>query len=345
MDCFFAAVELRDRPDLKNKPLAVGGRPESRGVIATCNYIARESLVHSALSSREAIRRCPQLIIMPPRFSLYKKEAERIRSVFRQVTSLIEPLSLDEAYLDVSENQMFSGNATNTASWIRKTIYTTTGLTASAGIARTKFLAKIASDWNKPNGQLTIQPHEEQSFINKLSVRKLPGVGKMTQKKLSELDIRTCHDLQKLDLNQICHHFGKFGERLYDLCRGIDNSKVKNQRQRKSLSVENTFSIDLDSWPIIFKNINSLHEELLQRLKKTKIDDHEIKSIFVKFKTKDFQNMTREKSTNEISLNHFKNLAEILFLELNQPIRLIGLGFKIKHLETKKVLNQLSLDF
>lgn len=344
MDCFYAAVEIRDRPDLSHRPLAVGGRPEGRGVIAACNYVARRFDVHSALSSREAVRRCPDLIILPPRFSLYRQVSKQIRHIFSRYTAFIEPLSLDEAYLDLSESQHFSGLATQTARQIRQDIFDTTGLTASAGIANSKFLAKIASDWHKPNGQFTIQPHEVKNFILKLPVKKIPGVGRVTQKKMAKMDLKTCGDLQELSLEQMSFYFGRFGERLYDLARGIDHSKVKPHRQRKSISVETTFSRDISQWSEVKKEIIKLYTELSLRLKKAQLTDNEVKSLTIKFKLNNFSNHTKERGGQKPTMENFLQLGEDHYYQTNQPLRLVGIGCKLKiPKKTPKARHQLNL--
>lgn len=343
MDCFYAAVEMRDRPDLASKPLAVGGRPEGRGVITTCNYVARKYKVHSALSSREAVRRCPDLIILPNRFEVYRQESRKIRKIFEKYTNLIEPISLDEAFLDLSENSLFDGSASETAKAIRWEIFETTGLTASAGIANCKFLAKIASDWKKPNNQFTITPAMIPEFMKSLPVKKIPGVGKQTQKKMAQLKIETCLDLQKLSLDQLRFQFGSFGDRLYDLSRGVDHSKVKSSRQRKSISVENTFSKDLTEWESVEKQIFKLFDELKIRMNKAKIQDDQLKSMAVKFKFSDFRSLSKERSTRLMDRQAFRDLAFDHYLENNEPIRLIGIGFKLKSQTLKKQRGQLNL--
>jgi DNA polymerase-4 len=247
MDCFYAAIEMRDNPRLKNKPVAVGGNPEKRGVICSCNYIARKFGVHSAMATAKALRICPKLILLPVNMEKYRAASEKIHKIFRSFTDIIEPLSLDEAYLDVTDCKHFCGSATLIAKSIRDKINWQLKLTASAGVAPNKLLAKIASDWNKPNGQLVITPENIESFISSLPVKKIFGVGKVTAEKLTKLGIKTCADLQKISLHDLIKRFGNFGAQLYELCRGIDNREVKPNRIRKSLSVEETFMQDLVS--------------------------------------------------------------------------------------------------
>ncbi len=342
MDCFYAAVEMRDRPDLKSRPMAVGGRPDGRGVITTCNYKAREFGVRSAISSREALRRCPDLVILPHRFAKYKEVSQQVRDIFKRYSLCFEPISLDEAYLDVSDNKQFNGSATRIAEAIRNDIFQELDLTASAGIAANKFLAKVASDWNKPNGQLTIAPTDVDRFIVKLPVKKIPGVGKATFKRMQKMDVETCADLQKFSLEDMRHRFGSFGDRLYDLCRGVDHSTVKPSRQRKSISVESTFFEDLKNWPDIKKKVEKVYDELELRIRKAKLENESFKSLQVKFKTSDFVIASKERAL-PFSKENFLKLAEDHFLETNEPIRLLGLGCKLDVKSEKKSRGQLVL--
>lgn len=342
MDCFYAAVEMRDRPDWVDRPLAVGGRPEGRGVIATCNYPARKFGVRSALSSREAVRRCPDLIIVPTRFQKYKEVSAQIRAIFSDYTDLIEPLSLDEAYLDLSDNQLFDGSASLTAFAIRSRIREELNLTASAGIAPNKFLAKIASDWKKPDNQYTIRPQDVADFIVDLPLKKIPGVGKATLASMQKRGFETCGQLQKCSIDELVSYFGSFGVRLYDLSRGIDHSKVKTSRTRKSISVETTLIKDLLEWSEIKTEVEKLYQELTLRMQRSKIANQQIKSIGVKFKNSEFQINSRERAI-DISLENFINLAQDHFLDHGEPIRLIGLGAKLDVKESKKQRQQLNL--
>lgn len=342
MDCFYAAVEMRDRPDLRDRPMAVGGRPESRGVITTCNYKARDFGVHSALSSREALRRCPDLVILPTRFSKYKEVSRAIRAIFDRFSETVEPISLDEAYLDVTNNRQFDGNATQTARAIRAEIESSLGLTASAGISNSKFLAKIASDWKKPNNQFTIAPPEIPAFMKNLPVQKIPGVGKATLAKMHKLDILNCQDLQALSVQQLTHQFGEFGIRLFDLSRGIDHSRVRTGRARKSISVETTLAKDLELWEGIEKHIHALFDELMFRMKKSKVDPESIKSIGVKFKSSEFQ-VTSKESARPCDKDNFVKLAKQHFFDSNISVRLIGIGCKLNVKEPQKSRHQLRL--
>ena len=231
MDCFYAAIEMRERPELRGQPVAVGG--SRRGVLTTCNYEARKFGCRSAMPSFQALRLCPDLVLLPVRFDLYRKESKRIRSIFTSFTDLVEPLSLDEAYLDVSH---LRSEAASIAREVRERIREETQLTASAGIAPNKFLAKIASDWRKPDGQFEIRQEDIESFLRDLPVEKIWGVGKRTAKKIHALGAQTCGDLQGFTILELDRRFGRFGQELFNLCRGIDSRRVNPNRERKSVS-------------------------------------------------------------------------------------------------------------
>src|SRR4051794_32195897 len=258
MDCFYAAIEVRDRPSLRGKPIGVGGM--RRGVLTTCNYEARAYGVHSAMPTFMALQRCPQLIVVPTRFDVYRREAAIIRGILHRFTSLVEPLSLDEAYLDVTDHPGAPGAL---AQVIRDMIFRKTRLTASAGIAPNKLVAKIASEVNKPNGQLEVKPEEVSDFMRPLPVRKIWGVGEKTEQKLEQLGIRICSEMQELSRIQLQEHFGKFGAELFDLCRGIDDRPVEPDRPRKSLSTEQTFTIDLTTIGQCEEKLDELYQELM----------------------------------------------------------------------------------
>ena len=329
MDCFYAAIEMRDDPSLKDKPIAVGGQASRRGVLCTSNYIARQYGVRSAMPTSQALRLCPSLIIIHPNFKKYRSASKEIHQIFRQYTNLIEPLSLDEAYLDVTNCQFLNNRATRIAKAIRQQIFDEQGITASAGIAPNKFLAKIASDWRKPNNQFTIPPDGISTFVNKLPVEKIFGVGKVTTKKMHELSIETCADLQcfsKIELSQL---FGIFGERLFALCRGIDERPVQVNRIRKSLSIEHTYEDDLTSTSTILEKLPQLINELKIRLQKH--GDRTIHKLFVKVKFNDFTLTTVESRSDHVNE---KILAELLQKGLqrkNLPIRLLGVGVGFEH--------------
>lgn len=346
MDCFYAAVEERDDPSLKGRPVAVGGYSEGRGVITTANYEARKYGVRSALSSAVAIERCPHLVLIRPDMQKYVEESKKIRAIFQGFTDKIEPLSLDEAYLDVTGSELFQGSASLLAAEIRRQVFEATGLSASAGIAPNKFLAKVASDWNKPDGQFVIPPGEIASFVEKLPVEKIWGVGKVTAKKLHGLGVTTCGQLQKFSQTELKTSFGRFGESLYHICRGIDHREVVTSRERKSLSIERTFSRDLASVQECLEKMPGLFEKFTERLiGKTKTDapqspgSHDaffqqvmkqVKTLFVKVKFSDFSATTVESSFDSIDLKHFAKLLEQGLERKELPVRLIGLGVRYK---------------
>jgi DNA polymerase-4 len=328
MDCFYAAVEMREDPSLRGKPIAVGGSQDKRGVLCTCNYEARQFGCRSAMSTSHALRLCPDLILIPVNMALYKAVSVEIREIFSDYTKLIEPLSLDEAYLDVTHCEQYNNNATDIAAAIRQDIFEQLQLTASAGIAPNKFLAKIASDWRKPNGQFAIKPHHIDDFIKGLPITKIFGVGKVTAKKMHDLNIETCLDLQQWSSTDLTKTFGKFGQQLYHYARGIDNREVQLSRQRKSVSVENTFAEDLPSLETCLAQIPTLLPELKKRLQG--YDTH-IKNVFVKLKFNDFQSTTAEQTHPQLSVDMFTKLLEKAWQRQQAPVRLIGLGV---HFET-----------
>ncbi len=342
-DCFYAAVEIRDNPSLKGKPVAVGGRPDSRGVLSTASYEARKFGVHSAMSTAQALKLCPDLILIPVHISKYKEESLKIRKIFSRFTDKIEPLSLDEAYLDVSDCTDFNGSATLIAREIRHQIFKETQLTASAGIATNKFLAKIASDWKKPNGQFTVTPQMVDTFVKKLNVEKIHGVGKITAKKMHSLGIKTCTDLQKWSIEDLNHQFGTWGIKLFDLCRGKDGREVSTSQKRKSLSVENTYSEDLKTLQECLKKVPKLYDEFQHRLTKVNLTD-KIQSLVVKVKFHDFEQTTLERSSEKIpSIETYLEMITSAFQRKNKPVRLLGIGVKFTHKTAPTNTLQLSL--
>lgn len=293
MDCFFAAVEMRDNPALSAIPLAIGGSAERRGVISTANYPARAFGVHSAMSTAMAFKLCPHLTLLPGRMSAYKEASGHIRDIFSRYTPLIEPLSLDEAYLDVTDSDCCHGSATLMAQSIRREIADELRLTASAGVAPVKFLAKIASDLNKPNGQYIITPDQVAAFLQQLPLQKIPGVGKVTAKKLSEMGLNTCADVQRFDLAALLRHFGKFGRVIWERSQGIDDREISADRLRKSVGVERTLAADIDDWPACLAIIEALYPELELRLQRVR-PDLLIARQGIKLKFADFQQTTQE---------------------------------------------------
>jgi len=293
MDCFFAAVEMRDNPALRDIPLAIGGSRERRGVISTANYPARKFGVRSAMPTAMALKLCPHLTLLPGRFDAYKEASAHIREIFARYTSHVEPLSLDEAYLDVTDSVHCQGSATLMARQIRQAIFDELQLTASAGIAPVKFLAKIASDLNKPNGQYVITPNEVPQFLRTLPLSKIPGVGKVSAAKLEKLGLRTCEDVQRADLAMLLKRFGKFGRVLWERSQGIDEREITSERLRKSVGVERTLADDIHEWSEIKAQIDFLYDELERRLAKVK-PDLRIARQGVKLKFNDFQLTTQE---------------------------------------------------
>ena len=327
-DCFYASIETRDNPDLANLPIAVGGSPNRRGVVATCNYEARKFGIHSAMASAYARKLCPDLIIIRPDIEKYREASRLIHEVFQNYTRLIEPLSLDEAFLDVSHCNQFDGSATRIAEAIRREVYDSVGITISAGIAPNKFLAKIASDWEKPDGQFVIRPEQVQAFVATLPVKKLHGVGKVTAAKMKRLGLVCCEDLRLLGEEELRKYFGSFGDRLYNLSQGIDNRPVQTNRIRKSVSVENTFAEDLPSLESCFSALPDLEKQLLKRIQSLK-DNYQIQKQFVKIKFHDFVGTTVEMTSSSTDAGNYRTLCEQGFARGDKPVRLLGMGVKL----------------
>jgi DNA polymerase-4 len=330
MDCFYAAVEEKYNPKLKGLPMAVGGPPNSRAVICTANYEARKFGVRAAIPSSRAVRLCPSLILVPPNFSLYKKESQNVREIFRRFTDQIQPLSLDEAYLDVSNCSQFRGSGTLIAQEIRRLIFHETGLTASAGIAPNKFLAKIASDWNKPNGQFVIRPNDIEKFVLTLPIEKIWGVGKVTATKMHEMGLHTCADIQKLSLAELKHKFGASRAlELFQLSRGQDERPVHVDQERKSLSIEETFSRDLHSLAEVLEALPSLYKDWEERMLRSG-DEARIRGAVIKMKYLDFKTTTHEESIKGFpQIEDFKRLIIAAWQKRSDPIRLLGVGVRL----------------
>ena len=338
MDCFYAAVEERDHPQYRGKPLAVGGAANQRGVLCTCNYPARQRGLHSAMSTHRALALCPELTLLPVDMNKYRQVSRAIQGIFRNFTSVIEPLSLDEAYLDVTDSPTFDGSATRIAMEIRRRIKEELALTASAGVAPNKFLAKVASDWRKPDGLWVVTPEQVNDFVAALPVDKLSGVGKITATRLQQQGIRTCWDLQHYDLSQLREQWGKLGERFYSLCRGVDERPVEPNRIRRSLSVEHTFPADLADLSTAQSVLQDLFQSLQTRL--ACYGDRSIRGQFVKIKFHDFTQTTAECLSSHLDLSIFHHLLEQGFLRGNKPVRLIGLGIRFDHVPSNTKLWQ-----
>lgn len=290
MDAFFAAVEQRDFPQYRNKPVIVGGSPYSRGVVATCSYEARRYGIHSAMPSAQAYRLCPQAVFVKPRFEAYKEASMQIRRIFAEFTDLIEPLSLDEAYLDVSNAEMLQGSASLIARAIKEKINQKTQLVASAGVSYNKFLAKLASDIDKPDGFYLITPEQGPGFAAKLPVGKFHGIGKVTATKMQSLGIATGEDLRRLSLAVLQQHFGKAAEHYYHICRGIDLRPVISHRATQSVGVETTFQQDISSRQAVLDCLRDLLEKALQRATEKQLMAY---TVTVKIKYYNFVQITR----------------------------------------------------
>lgn len=346
MDAFYASVEQRDNPDLVGKPIAVGGNRE-RGVVAAASYEARKYGVKSAMASSIAFQKCPHIIFVKPRFEAYKEASQQIREVFEEYTSLVEPLSLDEAYLDVTENNFDMEFAMDVATEIKQKIKAKTGLTASAGISYNKFLAKIASDFNKPDGFYVITPSMADFFIENLPIEKFFGVGKVTAKKMHLKGIFRGKDLKKKTETQLTTWFGKSGKYYYNIVRGIDNRVVNPNRIRKSLGAERTYEKDITTKEEMLENINSVAEILIKRIKNA---GGAGKSLTLKVKYSDFKQITRSKTMPDVfTEKQIKSIA-IQLLEaiptIEKGIRLIGLQTANFEQENKDVfLGQLAFEF
>jgi len=346
MDAFYASVEQMDNPELRGKPIAVGGA-ENRGVVSAASYEARKFGVRSAISGFLAKKNCPELIFVRPRFDRYKEISKKIHKIFREYTDLVEPLSLDEAYLDVTKNKKGNPSASLLAQEIRARIFNEVGLTASAGISVNKFVAKIASDYNKPNGQKTVNPGEVISFLEQLPIQKFYGVGKVTADKMFQLGIFTGLDLKSKPVEFLEKHFGKSGGFYYNVVRGIHNSEVKSNRIAKSVAAEHTFDINLSSEVFMLEKLEKIAYELERRLKKHQISG---KTITLKIKYSDFTQQTRSKTMPYFISDKaliYDTVKELLYQEkMKDSVRLLGISLSNLNTEIKKtVVVQLKFDF
>ncbi|MCI2229482.1 DNA polymerase IV [Polaribacter sp. MSW13] len=346
MDAFYASVAALDNPELRGKAIAVGGEGR-RGVISAASYEARKFGVKSAMSGTLARQKCPHLIFVNSDFDRYKEISKQIREIFYEYTDLVEPLSLDEAYLDVTENKKGNPSANDIAREIRLRIFDETGLRASAGISINKFIAKVASDINKPNGQKTVHPEEVIQFLEDLPVNKFYGVGKVTAAKMYNLGIFVGNDLKKKSLEELVQLFGKSGVHYYNIVRGIHNSKVKPDRIRKSIAAERTFDENISSEIFMLERLEKIADELERRMKKS---DTKGKTITLKIKYSDFTQQTRSKTTTnfmQTKREFFPVVKKLLFQEkLQNSVRLLGLSFANLNTETKEPFwVQLQFDF
>jgi len=343
MDAFFTSVEQRDNPDLRGKPVVVGGKPGSRGVVAAASYEARRFGIHSAMPSAQAYKRCPHAIFVRARFEAYREVSAQIREIFLEYTDLVEPLSLDEAYLDVTDNYKGNPSATLIANEIRSKILKSTALTASAGVAPNKFLAKVASDINKPNGICVITPAQVIPFIERLAIGKFYGIGKATEKKMHQLQIFNGADLRKHGEDELIRHFGKMGAHYYHIAHGRDDRTVSPHRERKSVGVENTFAEDLTTQEEMERVLRGLAGELERRL-----DKHQLvgKTVTLKLRYADFETITRG-----VTLHRHESRAPVLFrtarsfLEqseaLKRKVRLLGIT--VSNLESREGVREVQL--
>ncbi len=345
MDAFFASVEQRDQPVYKGKPLIVGGQPNSRGVVAACSYEARKFGIHSAMPCSRAYRLCPQAIFVPPRFEAYREVSTQIRTIFWHYASQVEPLSLDEAYLDVTYTADFDGSATRIAQAIKAEILELTNLNASAGVSYNKFLAKIASDMDKPNGLYVIKPEQGLAFVADLAIGKFHGIGPATETRMKKFGIKTGADLRQKTLIELVGNFGKSGQYYYNIARAIDERPVRSLRVRKSLGKETTFARDILSVEELTKILNDLAEQVLSSLAEQEL---QARTLTVKVKYANFQQVTRAYTTDFI-------LDMPLLIQLipqllkrteagGEPIRLVGLSLSgLKKIQLEKLQPQLDL--
>ena len=323
MDAFFASVEQRDNPLLRGQPVAVGGSAK-RGVVAAASYEARQFGVRSAMPSVTAARRCSSLIFVPPRFEVYREVSQHIREVFHRYTGLVEPLSLDEAYLDVTQDEQKIGSATKTAHLIRAAIREETGLTASAGVSYNKFLAKIASDQNKPDGIFVIRPHEGAKFVSSLPVRRFYGVGPKTAERMAGLGIEVGSDICTKDMRFLLQHFGKSADYLYNAARGLDQREVRPDRIRKSVGRERTYSDDMHADVEMYAALEDVVESVWERIEKNRVTG---RTVTLKIKYADFRQITRSKSCDDYVLG--KGQFGVLARELLAPLLPVEIGVRL----------------
>ena len=348
MDAFYASVEQRDNPELRGKAIAVGGSPSGRGVIATASYEARKYGIKSAMSSAVALRLFPKLIFVKPRFEAYKEASTIIQEIFYEYSDLVEPLSLDEAYIDVTENKMENPSATLIAKEIREKIFERTDLTASAGISYNKFLAKVASDMNKPNGMTLITPEMAEDFLEALPVGKFHGVGRVTKEKMNLLGIEKGSDLKKWHEADLIKHFGKAGSHYYHIVRGIDERSVHNDHVRKSFGAERTFSTDYNDWTLLKTELEGIANKLSERMENKSVKG---KTISLKLRYDNFETITRA-----LTLSYYTSSKEVLLeqaLQLmeqtqagDRKVRLLGISVSNLDSEKKEETGiQLKFDF
>ena len=342
MDCFYAAVEMRDNPALRDIPIAIGGSSDRRGVISTCNYPARKFGVRSAMATAYAMKLCPNLTLVKGRMEVYANESQKIRKIFSDYTDLIEPLSLDEAYLDVTNSEFCGGSATLIAEEIRHRIKTELGLTASAGVAPCKFVAKVASDENKPDGICVVTPDKLDNFVKLMPLKKIPGVGKVTMQKLQRLGLNTCDDVRGYPFERLQKELGKFGSVLWERAHGIDERELSVSRERKSIGVERTLSEDIHTLEECKAFLPHLLEKLAERMenhKKRTGKTVRLRTQGVKLKFNDFQLTTVEHRHHALDEAYFHSLMEEAFERAKgRGIRLVGLHIGLAANQTTQQL-------
>ena len=329
-DCYYAALEMRDFPHLRGHPVAVGGQ-SSRSVLSTCNYEARAFGLHSAMPSRRAVALCPQVIIQPHRFEIYRAASEQMMAIFARYADLVEPLSLDEAYLDVSDSLWFGGSATLLAEHIRAEVFREVGITVSAGVATNKFLAKVASDWNKPNGIFVVPPRRVDDFVSALPVKKIWGVGKKFNERLNQMGIKTCGDLQQWSMPKLVQFFGKSCPWLYQRSRGVDERAVGRTGTRKSQSIEHTFATDLAGEEECLKQLPELYAGLMKRINDKSCPP--LKSVFVKVRFNDFTTTTMERPW-ALDAQSYQRLLQAACAKSAKAVRLLGLGVRFNEADS-----------
>lgn len=347
MDAFYASVEQRDFPEYRGKPLIVGGSPEGRGVVAAASYEVRKFGVHSAMPAAKAVRLCPHAIFVKPRFEVYRRASKQIREILFEFTDLVEPLSLDEAYLDVTENHLNLPSATLIAQKIRKRIKDETRLTASAGVAFNKFLAKVASDLNKPDGLAIITPEDAEQFLEELEIGEFHGIGSATESKMKKMGIYTGKDLKKWSEVELVEQFGKTGRHYYRIVRGLDLREVKTERIRKSIGKERTFSEDKQDMEWIHNFLDELAEKVSTRMQQKQAKG---KTVTLKVRYEDFETLTRSTSYNTY-INNTTDIAETAKMLLKETevgqrkVRLLGITLSNLNLNKKGRFVQLSIPF
>lgn len=338
-DCFYAAIEMRDNPALKDIPFAVGGSSTGRGVLTTCNYPARAFGIRSAMPTSHALRLCPDLQVGPVNMEKYREVSRGMHAIFHRYTTFIEPLSLDEAYLDVSDNEKFGGSATRVAEAIRQDVARELEITVSAGVSVNKFIAKVASDWQKPDGITVIAPEDVDQFSAALPVKHVPGVGRVTAGKLNAMGLQTCADIRKLEPIKLAQLFGKFGLTLHERAHGRDDRLVNPNRERKSVSVETTFATDVANGKDCLEPLPKLLDDLEARIMRADVAER-VQKAFVKIKFNDFSTTTVEKMGTRLIEDDYKLLLLEGLERKALPVRLMGLGVRL----TPEQKDQLTLD-